>query len=302
MKILGVENLRKGTRWIDYTSLSTLASCPRAHFWRSKVGAVSVNSAPLINGKAYHEARAVFRQAIKEGAEFIEAKKSALASIIPIMQEIPEGDPVRNLTVAYETLDNYFERWKDDITYKPVLIEVGFAFIVPETDLLVVGKIDEIADSPFGRVIIEFKTTSIVGSKWSSRGVVNLQLDIYTTALYLNTGEMPFGAVMDVVPLHADKKKRQEPFRIGPTPRSKEHIDETLRNLIVWHETFKRYESINFWPKASQETCTPLVGYTCRYLKLCELNPFPFSGKPLQISGDYKIEFWSPLEELSKGV
>lgn len=296
MIIYGQENVG-GKPWIDFSSLSILMRCPRWYYWRVKRNLTTAggNSA-LINGKAYHESRATYRQGIIDGKSHIQCKKEALESIYPIMAEIVEDDPVRNISVALDTLDNYFDRWEGD-SYKPLLVEIGFAFLLPESDYIVVGKIDEFAQTPFGDAIIEFKTTTIVGERWHSRASQNLQIDIYVTGIYLNTGTLPFGGVIDVVPLHKDKSKRKPPFRIGPSPRSEEDIDLCISDITAWCKTLTRYEEERFFPRIT-ETCVPLIGFKCPYLLLCNLNKNPYKGD-IQVPAEYKEESWAPFEALN---
>ena len=150
MHIIGSENI-SNKPWLDYSSLTLLQRCPRSYYWRKKRNLTGGGTAALINGKAYHEARATYRQSIHDGLDHESAKKKALVAATPIMLEIKEDDPKRNLTVALEVLNSYFDYWKGD-SYETIWTEVGFAFDL--VNFVVVGKIDEYAISPWGKVVM----------------------------------------------------------------------------------------------------------------------------------------------------
>ena len=283
--------------WIDYSSLSMLQKCPRSYYWRVVRSVSPGSSAALINGKAYHEARAVYREMRQEGTSHEEALASALKAMTEVMKDIPDDDPKRNLSVATDTLVHYFESWRNDAYYKTKMVEVGFAFPVPGQDFCVVGKIDEVAELPYGEVVMEFKTTTIAGERWHMRADVNLQIDIYLTAIYLLTGSLPYGGVLDVVHIHNDSRRRKSPFRIGPVPRSEQDVELCLHDVVEWWKTLQRYHEDNIWPRHT-EACLPLIGYSCSFLQLCKEIPDPFTGTDFELPSGYTIEKWAPWEAL----
>jgi len=258
-----------GVPWLDYSTLSMLQRCPRSYFWRMIQGVTTaVDGVALINGKPYHEAKAVYLQKTVDGFSHEDAKKEALLALIPIMQEITQDDPKRNLTVAAKTMDFYLDFWKDD-AYSPIDVEVGF--VVDLINFFYVGRIDSFESSPFGDVVMETKTTTIVGERWQFRGEPNFQIDGYVAGRYITTGKMPYGGVLDVIPIH--DKKLINPFRIL-APRSEQNIEHWMEEVQEWFITLQRYKESKMFPRHT-EMCIPLVGYSCNYRLLCKMFPTP---------------------------
>lgn len=286
----------KGMPWLDYSTLSMLQRCPMSYFWRMIQHVTPAeDGAALINGTAYHEAKAVYLQSIMDGIEHDEAKKRALLAAIPIMQKITVDDPKRNLTVAANTLNYYFDFWKDS-HYKPLEVEIGFA--VDLMNFFYIGRSDSFESCPFGDVVVETKTTTIVGNRWDFRGEPNLQIDGYVAARYITTGKMPWGGVLDVIPIH--HQKLIPPFRIM-APRNEMNVERWMEEVQEWFITLQRYKESRIFPK-NTEMCIPLVGYSCNYRLLCKMFPQPYHMKEIPLPGEFKVEKWAPFEfDLEEG-
>ena len=296
MKTLNLSSTIGDKPWLDFSSLSMFMRCPRSYFWRSRMNLTSGSSNALINGKAYHEGISTYHEAKFKGISHEEAKVVALKVVEPIMAEIRDDDPVRNITVAHETLWSYFDRWRDE-PYSTIETEIGFA--VDLIHFVFVGKIDRYVGSPMGKMIMETKTTSIVGDRWFQRGKPNLQIDGYVSAIFINTGEMPYGGVLDVIPLHKDSSKRRDAFRIITT-RVESDVDHWMRNIQEWWLTLKRYDEDGIWPM-NTEMCVPLLGWSCPYSTLCDMYP-DLNHSGMDIPEEYRREEWHPFEELKTAV
>lgn len=280
----------KGSPWLDYSSLTLLQRCPRAYWWRHRQFVTdAVTGSALINGQAYHESKATYLQSIIDGKSHEEAKRLALEALGPIMFQIQVDDPKRNITVALDTMNYYFDYWVNS-NYTPLQVEVGFAVDLGE--FFFVGRIDSLEKCSFGEVVMETKTTTIVGERWQFRGDPNLQIDGYVAAQYIITGKMPFGGVLDVIPLH--DKKRIEPFRFL-APRTEMSVETWLSEVTQWYNTLKRYDESGMFPR-NTENCNPLVGYSCNFRILCKMFPNAHLMKEIPLPGEYKIEKWQPFE------
>lgn len=293
MKILG--QITKDKPWVDYSSLKMLCHCPRSYWWRIHQHITYGDTAALVNGKAYHKAISTYHNLVKDGCKTDLAIEAGLKAMEVIMRDITIEDPRRNVTVARDTLIQYFRRWIDE-PYRTIEAEVPFA--IDLGDFMFVGSIDRIADSPFGVVVMETKTTTIVGERWGSRAKPNLQIDGYVAAVAILSGLNPYGGVLDVIPIHEDQSKRKSAFRIGPSPRSDEDIDNWLRNVREWWRVLCDFRANNFFPQ-NTEVCVPILGMSCGYTILCEKYPNPFGHEVYEIPEEYRREEWVPYEELS---
>jgi len=312
-----LSEIPKDKDWIDYSSLSMFQTCPSQYYWRVVLGLTEDKpSASLLNGTAYHEALAAYYNCkrdltiggMPQELAHIEAIKAAMLNLKGftdsdgkkvggVINQIVD-DPARNLTVAGYTLIDYFERWKDE-PYSTIDTEIGFAVdLEMVTGMsgfpLFVGKIDRRALAPYGKVIFEQKTTTIVGERWQSRGKPNLQIDGYVAADFIQTGEMPQEAKLDVIPIHKDNAKRKEAFRI-PTNRSEKDVDLWIEEVGSWWELITRCKDTGIWSHCT-ERCLPLLGFSCDYPTLCKMYPDLKKPSVIEIPGGFKVEHWAPWE------
>lgn len=285
--------------WIDFSSLDLLMKCPRWYYWRAVCNITTAGTAAaLVNGAAYHNAWAAFEIAKKEGKSYDECVFAGLRAMMTTKDFVGlKDDPIRNVTVATDTLQHYWKRWQME-PYKTVDVEIGFAVDIGE--LIYIGKIDRVCDSPFGRVIMEHKTTTVLGDRWNERGRPNAQVDGYYSSYTILTGEKLYGGVLDVCPIPAHKQlknsvKLQDPFRIIAM-RGNEDIDAWIVNTNEWWRTLLRYRESNTWPM-NTERCHPMMGYSCPYTTLCKQFPNPHKvPASFDIPNEYKIEKWAPFE------
>ena len=292
MRAVDISSLKERD-WIDFSGMSTFARCPRQYYW-NYIQHLQADKTALINGSAYHEAKARYYIERKNGLPHEFAKELALAELPPIMALITKEDPKRNLSVAHATMSNYMDLWEHD-QCKTIEVEVPFAMELGEA--LIVGKIDRVGAGAWGTVIEETKTTTIVGTRWPRRAKPNMQIDTYVTAHYVLTGEMPFGGVLDIIPV-TDKvgKKGTEPFRI-PCPRTEADVESYIEDVQIWWATKKMYKENELWPK-NPEVCVPLLGFECSYSLLCSMYPSVKGLESIELPEHYKKEEWFPFPEL----
>lgn len=297
MKIIG--NIDKNKDWIDFSSLNMLMKCPRSYYWRIvKEITTSAPAIALINGKAYHDGKAAYYESKMAGISHEDSIDVGLKALAIGMKDIKVEDPTRNLTIAVQTLSNYFELWKDEPW---VSVDVELSMAVDLINFIFVGRVDRIVESTtgLGRFLEETKTTSIIGERWGMRGRPNMQIDGYYSMYYMLTGELLTGGVLDIIPVK-DKPydRKNQPFRIM-TMRNQQDIEDWMSNIQEWWFTLQRYKETGIYPQ-NTEACVPMVGYTCSYTTLCSMFPHPYKMKEIPIPGEYMQELWAPFEELKK--
>lgn len=288
MKLLGT--LRKNKPWLDFSSLDLLTRCPRAYYWRVEQELTGINKASLINGQAYHAAKAKLYDAKKDGKTLVEALALALDELVLISQTIVDPAPKHTTAVAVETFTTYANLWFND-GYETVMTEAGF--VVPFDQFDFVGKIDRILRSPIGLGIEETKTTSIVGSKWGRRLKPNLQLDGYFAACHVNMEELPVFGTLDVIPIHENVTRREKPFRFMTT-RTEAELETWYRDVQEWWDTLVHYRTQQHFPR-NTSNCTPIIGFDCDYALLCNMYPNACEQNELEIPDQYVREKWEPF-------
>ena len=197
----------------------------------------------------------------------------------------------RSIEDGVYALLKYIGRWQDE-TYTTIQTEIGF--VVDLGDLFYCGRIDRYIDThSFGKMPLEMKSTGLPWN-WSLKGNPNLQIEGCMMGIYANTGEMPMGGVLDILPAGNPKVKKVEPERYI-TFRSKQQMEIWLRNIQAWWKTLCSYREQGYWPQ-NTETCVPLLGYQCEYIPLCQNWPDGI------INGDIPTQFikqeWKPFDSI----
>lgn len=304
MKTLGILNKEKA--WTDNSSLSMLKLCPRKYFLRieQQITLTEISIA-LSTGAACHLCKATYLKAKVANHPHEDCRAVSMLALSKAMLAIPNPDDLRNETVVSKIMSNYLERWRDE-PYITRSVEIGFA--VDLDDFIFVGVID--ADKyleAFGCLIEETKTTTVVGERWHLRTKPNSQLDGYVSGWYINTGEMPYGAILDIIPIYDETKTKEkgeaaikkkiaknQPFRFI-TVRSKQDVDNWIINTKEWFSTLTKYKETKVWPM-NTDACAPLVGFTCEYLPICTKYINVADIDSMEISSIYKREEWEPWE------
>lgn len=304
MKTLGI--IDKEKVWVDNSALAMLKLCPRKYYLRIEQHITpEETSAALSTGGACHLSKATYLRAKLAGHIHEDCSAVALHTLSKAMLEISNPDDLRNETVLLRVMKNYFERWKDE-PYKTIDVEIGFA--VDLDDFIFVGLIDAVKTlDAYGLLIEETKTTTIIGERWHLRTKPNSQIDGYVSSYYINTGDMPYGAILDVIPIFDETKTKEKTevarnkkldkhkaFRFI-TIRSEQDVDNWIINTKEWFNTLCRYKDSGIWP-LNTDACAPLVGFTCEYLPICSEYPSVLNVKSMEVSSIYKREEWQPWE------
>jgi hypothetical protein len=304
MKTIGIIDENK--EWFDNSAFGLFKFCPRKYFLRIEQSiTLAVDSAALYTGTACHDSKATYLKAKMKGHSHEECRAVALHVLSKAMLAMPNPDDLRNETVIMRVMGRYFDRWRDE-PYKTLETEIGFA--VDMDDFTFVGKIDALKQlDAYGLLVEETKTTSIVGDRWPLRTKPNSQIDGYVSAYYINTGEMPYGAILDIIPIYDEtrtkpqtqaardlKVEKNKPFRLL-TIRSEQDVENWIANTKEWYYQIQRSKENKVWP-TNTDACAPLVGFTCEYIPICSEYPSVTNVHSMNISSIFKIEAWEPWE------
>jgi len=317
------ESLIKDRAWIDFSSLQNFMQCPRWYYWRSRRNLSTGPSAALIAGKAVHEAIAKYHECKMADLDEATSRRTALDELPPIMAELTDDDPKRNMSVLIERLINYFNYWErsTDVTME---VEVGFAVDLAQGYICIkcaweggaapsgkicptcggqvepdgpiyVGKIDRVVRTEFGILINETKTTTIVGNRWHLRTKPNMQIDGYVNAYTKLSDTKVAGGRLDGIPLHDKPTSKHDPFRFI-TMRSPEELEAWEANARMWYKLLRTCRTADNWPM-NTERCFPLTGYSCPYPTLCEMYPAVPKGD-IEIPSEFQVDVWVPWDGL----
>jgi hypothetical protein len=304
VQLLKLEDLANHKKdWLDFSSLSTFMRCPRQYYWQNELGIrPAEDAAALGTGKAIHEAKAWYYQMRASNNAQAASKEAALIILDEHMALVTNPDETRNPENIRRIMSTYFDMYEYDTSHT---VSVEVPFVIAFDGFVFVGRIDRIVDWSLGRMVEETKSTTIVGSKWGKRLYPNLQVDGYVAAEFLLTGEMPWGAQLDIVPLQKPSATGKQtkaqadywrPFRMQTT-RNEADIVAWANDVQDWWSKITRCRDSNKWGR-NTEACAPLLGFSCNYPLLCErYRDVPLTPE-IELPGEYKVERWAPMEEL----
>lgn len=110
-----------------------------------------------------------------------------------------------------KTLEKIYKRLVAEPT--PIQVEAPFRILIPNSQLMIKGRIDAVFETEAGAVITDYKTgtTANTEKKAKSRATSSMQLNIYAEAWRLMNGEMPALLTLDFVETgHIGSVKKQE--------------------------------------------------------------------------------------------
>ena len=306
---------------IDNTSLESFLACDLASFYRLVLGRTTYPTPALIYGQAIHA-----------GLEYLYKNGPDLAKMISVgqveMDKLPE-DPQewRNLNAMAKTFELYLKEYKHD-TIKPLVLDsrpaVELAFkdhlgsvelnselrfsretlVVDENELdnvyvktlhiVWTGVIDVISEEGDSVMIVDHKTSSVLGNSYFDQFNLSQQFIGYTRAVKNLLNRPVLGALLNVL---AGRK---------PTPTGKslefhrrryiypEHLlDEWQQDILTLVGDFVNRLQVGHFPKRTL-WCTGKFG-TCPYMSVCSLAP---DLRPTMLYSDsYTDNLWDPLKK-----
>lgn len=121
-----------------------------------------------------------------------------------------------------KTLERIYKRLVAEET--PTHVEAPFKILIPDTQLLIKGRIDAVFETETGVVITDYKTgtTANTEKKAKSRATSSMQLNLYAEAWRLMNGEMPTLLVLDFV----------ETGQIGSVKKQEKTLDNLEKKLV----------------------------------------------------------------------
>ena len=306
---------------IDNTSLESFLACDLASFYRLVLGRTTYPTPALIYGQAIHS-----------GLEYLYKYGPDLSKMIALGQKeldkLPE-DPQewRNLGAMARTFELYLKEYKQDcispllLDNKPC-VELAFKDHVGSVDLntelkfshetLVVdgeslenvyvktlhivwtGVIDVISEEMSHLMIVDHKTSSVLGPSYYDQFNLSQQFIGYTRAAKNLLQRPVLGALLNVI---AGRKPSKTGVNLEFSRRRymyPEHLlDEWQDDILTLVGDFVNRLQVGHFPKRTL-WCTGKFG-TCPYMSACSLAP---DLRPTMIYSDsFTDNLWDPLKK-----
>jgi hypothetical protein len=310
--------------FIDNSFLDLLQTCPRQAYYNRVIKRIPVAVSPGLNfGTAGHQVldyRYKTCGSEKPSPE-VETKQAAILMDFYSKTYFPEGD-YRTLNHAIEVfVHQYNLRWQaepfsvlQDADGNP-MVEISFAvpwFVYREGKILPLGE-EGITVIYCGRidlavlwknrvVIIDHKTTSVLGNSfWDDQRISPQQLG-YCWGFAKTTGRVPFEFVINAIrtkelPLRQSPTWWAESFHRDGDFVTEDKLHEWEGNTTSLIEEFFWHRERNHFPM-KKKWCCGKYG-RCGYYDVCNLLPLEQREEMLR-STNFQDNLWTPLKSNNK--
>lgn len=281
----------------DSVSLSALKKCPRYYQlslieeWRKKAEAI-----PLVFGIAYHKALEIYDNARAQGADFVEAQRTAIRFCF--QQSFTSDDNRRTRATLIRAVCWYLEQFKHDPCETVLLkngrpaVELSFRIELPVTSpsgepYLLCGHLDKLVMFNDKLWVLDRKTTGMTLSQnYFATYSPNTQMSQYTFAGKIITSEPVAGVIIDAVQLAVGFNNYQRAF----TTRTQPQLDEWLGDVLRYVAMAERFAAERYWPM-NDTACSMYGG--CPFRDVCSKDP---AVREAYLKGDFEKVQWNPLQ------
>lgn len=271
-------------REVDYTSLSTFLVCRKKYYWRIVRG-ITGKIPPLAAefGRCIHLALDVWH------------KEHNLENAIKIFESNFVEDPSdekRTLAVGRKLLSLYAEKYAHE-GFKVLAFEQEFSVPIPNTDHLLIGRIDKIIDWDGAIMIMDHKTTSRLGYEYFFKIRPNMQFDGYIWASRSIGYPTCNGILLDALLVAKGLTIPSQLSRLTPLARctdfrTDKDLERYISNLQAIIRDLKLCYDTNEWYENTESCCDFIE---CPYRRICKEEQ---DLHERIIEMDFKVEPWSP--------
>jgi hypothetical protein len=280
----------------DSTSLESLKRCPRLYYYNMILGYRSKKeNVHLRFGSEAHQAFQEYEILKAGGMDHEEASFHVVKGLLQRTDDWRPDHKHKNRPFLIRTVVWYLEKFKDDpaTTYildngKPA-VELSFNF---ELDwgppYLLCGHIDRVVTYQDELFSTDVKTTtySPTDSYWN-QFEPNNQMSLYTLAGQIILNLTIKGIIITSAQIMIEGTR----FSRHITYRTKDQLDEWLRDLKLWTKKAVEYAEEEYWPM-NDTACDKYGG--CAYRGICSKSP---SVRQRFLDSEFERgEIWNPLK------
>ncbi len=178
-----------------------------------------------------------------------------------------------------------------EIEFLGIELPVDLTIEMPDaTPWRLLGKIDGIGQRGDECVILENKTTSVMGAEWEMQWHASHQPVGYHIAARVQYGiDTPGAYVLGLnIPISkVDSGKSFRAIRVEMTERKRFEFIKWFAYVTAWYEQFK-----------DEPTDAPMFTHSCfRYFRICEFMPVCCSDSPMEVLSEYSENEWHPARD-----
>jgi hypothetical protein len=289
----------------DSTSMGELKLCPRKYYYRILYGYTPRElSVHLKFGLGFHSATEHYDHARARGENHDAGVRAAIRRALEFTWDFKMGrpwlssDPNKNRQTLVRTIAWYYEQFAHDpletvilATGKPA-VELSFMVELPfkaqETgeSFFYGGHLDRVALMGGSAYIVDKKTTKHTLNKQYFDGYSpDNQFSGYMFGGAVGFGLKLQGIICDAAQVAVGFTR----FQREVIHRTKEQLEEWVRDLGMWLRVAEFYAKTNYWPQ-NDKNCSMYGG--CPFRSVCGKTP---GARPEWLRAGFERQVWNPL-------
>lgn len=280
---------REHRRDFDNSMMQTFCTCPRKYDYRINRGFVKkVKATAPEFGKAIHKGLDVWF-AGQDVQKAIEAFKESY-------QEDLSLDDKRTYVMGEWILENYAQKYQAQ-PWKVLKTEHAFCLPLPNGNNLT-GRIDKIIEWDNVLWVVDHKTTSSLGARYTKQAEPNAQFTGYVWAARQEGFDVK-GIIVDALLvakglLESSSRARLVPNLRYDSYRSEAIIEEWLLTAQEVQAHIRACEYIGVWPATGMFHGACTYFGECPFYQVCKEDA---EVRERILKASYEIDFWDPRDE-----
>lgn len=294
----------------DSTSLGWLKECPRKYYYAMIRGLVGKGEAVHLEfGILYHSALEQFDRLKFAGATHDEAVHKTVQTTLEATwrdgkpwrsaADLPSEDRVslKSRENLIRTLVWYMDKYRDDPARTKALpsgkpmVELNFKFEAPygynlARPYLLCGYLDRVVTFQEADFVMDRKTTTqTLSSHYYDQYDPDNQMSMYTVAAQVAFHTPVRGVIVDAAQIAVGFSRFGRSF----ASRTRDQVDEWLKDTGIWLRTAERFAQANYWPM-NDKACHHYGG--CPFVPICKKSNVI---REKFIESNYDVRPWNPL-------
>lgn len=294
----------------DSTSLGWFKECPRKYYYAMIRGLTNKGEhIHLEFGILYHSALETFDKLRCSGIPHEEALAQTVSWLLQstwrdgkpwrASKDLPIDDKasLKSRENLIRTVVWYIDKYKDDPAKTKLLpdgkpmVELNFKFELPfgidlSTPYVLCGYLDRVVTFQDEDFVMDRKTTtSTIGSYYYDQYDPDNQMSLYTVAAQVAFKTPVRGVIVDAAQIAVGFSRFGRSF----ASRTRDQVDEWVKDLNLWLRQAEQYATKNYWPM-NDKSCHKYGG--CPFVPICTKSNVI---REKFIESNYDVRQWNPL-------
>ena len=284
----------------DSTSLEYLKRCPRLYQYQKQGWQPHDENVHLRFGSEFHQVMHEYELLKADGIEHEEAVFLVVKELLLRIDDFRPDHKYKNRLNLVRAVVRYMDKFQDDKAKTIILdngkpaVELSFRFeldygpVGSDQPYLICGHLDRVVEFQGDPFIMDYKTNTTTPSDYYWRGFEpHNQMTLYTLASGVVLSSPVKGVIINSIQLMVEDVRVTR----GTTYRTKDQLEEWLRDLSYWLNLAETYAVANYYPM-NDTACDKYGG--CKFREVCSKSP---SVRQMYLEAEFvREEPWNPLK------